>query len=351
MNSILRYSLLLCCIAGVAGLLLGVTNALTAPVIEEQAMQAADQDRYALFPEASSFQKQELPQNAPVSGCWTALSGDTALGHVVTVTVNGYKGEIEVTMGLTQQGALTDIVVGGSNFSETAGLGARVKEPAFTEQFSQAIPPITLGETVDAVSGATISSAAVASGVNRGAKFLSDFLSGGSGQTPYEALLSRAAKGAPLPPRENVTNAWQLEDGYIVAVTEQGYHGAIHLAVALEETGIVTQVAIDEADFTETAGLGERVLESAFLDQFSGLMGIIGVTPGATAWTDSTSGATAQADWGEEADVGGGATVPVHESSGISGAEVFIDGVSGATISSTAVARGVNTAVSYVKGL
>ena len=62
--------------------------------------------------------------------------------------------------------------VGGARFSETEGLGSRVKDEAFTQQFIGQTPPLALGEDVDAVSGATVSSRAAVDAVNEAAAFL-----------------------------------------------------------------------------------------------------------------------------------------------------------------------------------
>lgn len=74
------------------------------------------------------------------------------------VTVKGYGGEIEIVVGVDNDGVITGINVGGANFSETAGLGAKTKEPAFTEQFKGLSAPLTLKGNVDSVSGASVSS-------------------------------------------------------------------------------------------------------------------------------------------------------------------------------------------------
>ena len=71
-----------------------------------------------------------------------------------------------VVVGVDNDGVITGINVGGANFSETAGLGAKTKEPAFTEQFKGLSAPLTLKGNVDSVSGASVSSGAIVNGVN-----------------------------------------------------------------------------------------------------------------------------------------------------------------------------------------
>ena len=94
------------------------------------------------------------------------LANGETIGYTAQITVKGYGGEIEVVVGVDNDGVITGINVGGANFSETAGLGAKTKEPAFTEQFKGLSAPLTLKGNVDSVSGASVSSGAVVNGVN-----------------------------------------------------------------------------------------------------------------------------------------------------------------------------------------
>ena len=86
------------------------------------------------------------------------------LGYCVSVAPGGYKGAININVGVKADGTLSGIRIGSN--SETAGLGARIAEPDFYEQYAGQAPPINLGEQVQAITGATISSRAVTNGVN-----------------------------------------------------------------------------------------------------------------------------------------------------------------------------------------
>lgn len=159
-------------IAVAAGLLLGATNSVTLPLIEASARAEAESTRAMLFPEADTFEPLALADGAPVDNCYEAKKGGAVAGHVAQITVNGFGGPIEIMIGLDLDQTVTGISVGGSKFAETAGLGARTKEPAFTSQFAGVHAPLTLGTDVDAVTGATISSTAVTNGVNTIASYV-----------------------------------------------------------------------------------------------------------------------------------------------------------------------------------
>lgn len=164
--------MILALIAVAAGLLLGTTNGVTFPLIQASALAEAESTRSSLFPAADSFRALTLPEGAPVDNCYEALCGGEVAGHVAQITVNGFGGPIEVVAGLDAGGNVTAVSVGGSDFAETAGLGARTREPAFMQQFQGVAVPAALGENVDAVTGATISSTAVVNGVNAIADYI-----------------------------------------------------------------------------------------------------------------------------------------------------------------------------------
>ncbi len=193
---------------------------------------------------------------------------------------------------------------------------------------------------------------------------------------PYGNMLPAGA--TELAHDETVDSAYKTPDGYVVYVTQQGFHGPIHVAVALDEQGVVSKVAIDQVNFNETAGLGERVLEDWFLAQYIGKTGVIGVNP--VASEDGASSATGESGTAEgKADEGDAASYATEQSSAGDATEqssagdateqssagdatsqpttvveviegnTWIDSVSGATISSTTVTKAVNAAIAFVQ--
>ncbi len=279
----------LCIIGMVAGLLLGLTNGLTAPAIQQQSELAADAARQAVLPLAQTFEQQQMEEGAGVDYCYQGLSqaGDL-VGYTAQVTVKGYGGEIEVVVGMDYTGTITGVQVGGSNFAETPGLGARTKEPAFTEQFRGVVPPAVLKENVDAVTSATISSGAVVSGVNKAAKHIAALLSGGTAEAKEENPLPGATDLVEQPGAEGIDAWWKAAQGIVVQVTEQGFGGPVQVKVGIDATGAITGVVIGGDGFAETPSLGERVLEAEFRAQFVGAKGAVEYGQG----IDAVSGAT-----------------------------------------------------------
>lgn len=114
------------------------------------------------------------------------------------------------------------------------------------------------------------------------------------------------------------------ETGFVVETVTQGYAGPITMLIGVSKEGSVTGLTI--RDMSETPGLGMQALTNwPFLAQFLRTEGDVAISTGSA---DAFSGAT-----GDTAE-----------------AEVYVDGISGATVTSKAIARCVNAAVAYVTG-
>lgn len=183
-NQNLKTLLPLVVICLVAALLLGVFNQITEGPIRENSQKAAMETRQRLLPAAASFEEQSADGSGLMS-LYQGLSADgEAVGYVAEIAQNGFGGEIVVTVGMDMQGKITAINVGGDNFSETAGLGALAREATFTDQYQGRSVPLTVVKgnadrndtTIDAISGATITSNAVTNGVNAAGAYMQTLL-------------------------------------------------------------------------------------------------------------------------------------------------------------------------------
>ena len=86
-------------------------------------------------------------------------------GCIVESTVEGYVDSIVIWTGVRDNGSISGLAV--REMRETRGLGSRAaSEERFLKQFIGKTGALTLGETVDAVSGATVTSKAIVRGVN-----------------------------------------------------------------------------------------------------------------------------------------------------------------------------------------
>lgn len=123
----------------------------------------------------------------------------------------------------------------------------------------------------------------------------------------------------------NIRSVHKGETGFVIETVTRGYAGDIVMLIGVSKEGKVTGLTI--RDMQETAGLGMSAMwDEQFLGQFLNTEG--GVAIG-TAGEDAFSGATG---------------------SDTTETETYVDGISGATVTSKAIARCVNSAVAYVTG-
>lgn len=161
----------------VAGIL-GIVNEVTKGPIAEGLAEKAFASRKAAFPNADSFNEVPVPDGNPAEECFEAYENGELTGYVVKTTVSGCKGPIEIQAGYDTDGKITAVTCGGSSFQETAGLGAKVKDESFREQFRGKTAPLSYDdEGIDAITGATVSSKAVLSGLNGLGEYVSGLIS------------------------------------------------------------------------------------------------------------------------------------------------------------------------------
>lgn len=255
--------------------------ALTKNAIDAAALEAQLAARTSVMPAAAEMTELSVSEDDPVDSVFAAFDAEgNLLGYIAQVTVVGFGGEIEVTVGMDLAGAVTAISVGGPDFSETSGLGAKTRESAFTDQFRGVSGMLILKQNIDSVTGASISSGAVVSGVNKALAYMTAFLADGSGTSAEELMLSEETKLALGV--ENVTwmggasgidGWWRSDSGYVVQATGFG-EGPITVTLAFDDFGVVTGIVIGNENFMETEGRGDGVLQPWYAAQFLGRSGV-----------------------------------------------------------------------------
>lgn len=120
----------------------------------------------------------------------------------------------------------------------------------------------------------------------------------------------------------NIRSVHKGETGYVIETVTYGYAGEITMLISVSNSGQVVGLVV--RDMSETPGLGGNALTDAdFLAQFLNTSGNVSI-----AVSDADTGATGQTE-----------TV-----------DAYVDGITGATVTSKAIARSVNSAVAYVTG-
>lgn len=119
-----------------------------------------------VLPSGTKLVYQEFAlEDANVLGIYNDEGGAGCAIHVLT---KGYGGDLTVIVGLDKDGAITGAKVLESK--ETQGLGSKIADPAFIERFIGKKNEVKLtkeGGDVEGITGATISSNAFVTAVNK----------------------------------------------------------------------------------------------------------------------------------------------------------------------------------------
>ena len=255
MRDIMKLALRLFLFALVASVALALTNEVTKGPIAEQKIAAQREALNKVLPgyEYAEIEAIEgLAEGSLVDQLFTATdaSGNVA-GYAMVTNPQGYGGPIPVTVGISTEGYVTQTYVGA--LSETAGLGTKVAEAPFMEQFI-GIPadPDTLSDNVDTIGGATVSSSAFISGV----KSILDHSKNVLGIVPNagdkDAILAAAAAASGEPAEPVITTNTYDVMGF----------GPMKVEVAVDDAGKIASVTVLEHN--ETPGFGADLISAGF---------------------------------------------------------------------------------------
>ena len=151
--------LVLVIICLVVSALLGFTNSVTAPIVEENERIKAEETRQSVLAGAQSF--TEIDCDTEALGITSAYKEDSGKGYVITAGRKGYGGEVVVTVGIDADGKVVGLSANVS--TETTGVGSKAGQSAYTDKY---IGLSGSANGVDTISGASYSSTAVRNGVN-----------------------------------------------------------------------------------------------------------------------------------------------------------------------------------------
>lgn len=173
-RKVVHYGILLFAVAGLASGMLAFTYAATKDRIERQKFLEQVRAVQAVFPSAAERDVKERADLLEVARTGSEIvakvfeiaPGGQPAGYAFLVTPRGYGGPVTMVVGVDANGAVVGLRV--SDHRETPGLGSAVIENAgFVGQFRKktGADPVEIGRDIDAVSGSTITSKALAAGV------------------------------------------------------------------------------------------------------------------------------------------------------------------------------------------
>jgi len=202
---------------------------------------------------------------------WKAVDSSGILtGIVFRVFPQGYGGPIPITVGLDLNGKITGVRIASAaeGLKETPGLGVKITEPEFKDQFiDKCAPEAQLksdGGEIDAITAATISSRAVCNGIKNGIETYLNYL-----ETPIDkrCVFSDAREFVEI---IKDTLWYALKDADTIGIVfvgfTQGYLDCIEFMVGVGTDAKISGVEILYS--SETEGIGEAIREKEFLDKF-----------------------------------------------------------------------------------
>lgn len=178
MKEIVKLGLILLIICGVSAALLGYTNEITIGKILEQREFQNQAARKEVLSSAEEFKPLDeetlnkmIEANPRIMEIYIGYAGGSEVGYVIKTAPNGFSGAVEVITGIETDGNISGVRIG--NHAETPGLGANATLPEFYGQYDgkSADRGVTVVKTppaedqIQAISGATITSKAVTTGV------------------------------------------------------------------------------------------------------------------------------------------------------------------------------------------
>lgn len=294
---ILRPITVLFAVCLIASLLLGLTNALTEPIILQNTLAEAEAARRVLLPAADDFEAADIPADVQnVTAMWRAENGT---GWVIEAFGRGYGGKVPAIVAFGANGIIEGVTFPANN--ETVGLGAKITQDDFSAQFA-GLPgtALTLGD-IDAIASATISSGAAVNAVN--AAISAYNLVTGTGPANVTGMSPEEVREFLLPGEEltsigitaeNVQPiAWRSESGnYIIygEVESSNPHAEkpIVAAVAVSGEGVILNLWIDTSDEGESYG-ALLPYNTEFMDSFIGLTAPVDVDTVAGVTNSSTT--------------------------------------------------------------
>jgi electron transport complex protein RnfG len=197
-KQIVHDALILTAFTLVLGLILGVVYGITKDPIDKANEETKREAYQAVFADADSFDQQDYDEDAAnqlvsdagysdtIDDVELALDGSgNELGYVITVTAkDGSQGSITFSVGIKNDGTVNGYSI--TDISETPGLGMKAEEADFysqfqdknVEEFSVVKQTPSSESEIEAITGSTITSKAMANGCNAAIYYFQNALGG-----------------------------------------------------------------------------------------------------------------------------------------------------------------------------
>ena len=164
MKNIVKLTVFLAIVAGLAGGALSFVNGMTYPIIQEQKIASVKENLVKIYSNGEEFKALEvsLSDYPALVSVYEADKGGSAVGYIYETAAQGYGGEVKALIALDKDGTYKGLQIIDCS-TETKGIGDQVAGEAFISS----VVGKNIGDSIDTISGATISSTAVVEGIEQ----------------------------------------------------------------------------------------------------------------------------------------------------------------------------------------
>jgi len=288
-----RMVIVLTLIAVFSGFILSYTYISTRSDIEKNAEMAKRNALVKVLSAAKDYEEKVIDKETTL--LIAKDENGRIIGYAALTEGAGFQGKIKLMVGFDN--TLTHIT--GLEILEnveTPGLGNRIEEDWFKEQYKSRVPPITYVKgkkpekenEIQAITGATISSKSVVKIVNTAHEKLKDFLKINSSPQPCDENSGRIGEKTDkeikiieaikelAPETKQITKEGDIfivqdsegkQIGFAGIGIGEGYNGNIKI-IALFDVSLQHLKGIKILEHCETPGIGSKIENPEFLNQF-----------------------------------------------------------------------------------
>lgn len=234
----------LVCICVVITSLLAVTNYITAPIIEKNKSDSANEALLEVMPNGTGFESVDISKQTLPSTVTEVYKETSNMGYVVKLVTSGYASDMVIMCGVSNDGVVTGAVCLSSN--ETLG-----KEKTYGENFTN--KDANGVDAVDTIASATKTTSAYKSAI-KDALNTAIIMGGGSVDIRTEEEILADNLSAALPSGDKFTKLFLAEvvegiDAIYVAENKAGYVCVVgEQFIGVDANGTVLTEGVDNAE-------------------------------------------------------------------------------------------------------
>lgn len=164
MKNIVKLTVFLAIVAGSAGGALSFVNGMTYPIIQEQKIASVKENLVKIYSNGEEFKALDvsLSDYDALVSVYEADKGGSPVGYVYETSAQGYGGQVRALIALDKDGTYKGLQIIDCS-TETPGKGDVIAGDAFINS----VVGKNIGDSIDVISGSTISSNAVIVGIEQ----------------------------------------------------------------------------------------------------------------------------------------------------------------------------------------